>query len=49
MFFYKMANAQSRRNLMTKVRVNGVILKEVNEIKERVCRAFHALLFEMRD
>ena len=31
-----MANAQSIRNLMTKVRVNGPILTEVNEIKDSV-------------
>ena len=44
-----MANAHSRRNVMTKVRVNGAILMEVDGIKDGVCNAFHALLFEMGD
>ena len=39
-----MANARNRSNLMTKVRVNGATLTEVEEIKDMVCTVFHALL-----
>ena len=42
-----MANAQSRRNLLTKERVNGAILIEDDEIKDRVHRAYHFLLSKM--
>ena len=44
-----MANAHSRSNLLTKVRVNGALLAEVDDIKDRVCRAFHTLLAKSRD
>ena len=48
-FFHKMANAHSRSNLLTKVRVNGALLAEVDDTKDRVCRAFHTLLAKSRD
>lgn len=42
-----MANSHSRRNFITKIRVNGAILMEVGEIKDGKCKAFHVLLSEM--
>ena len=44
-----MTNACSRRNLLTKVRVNGTALTKDGEIKDGACRAFHAFPFETRD
>ena len=44
-----MANAHARRNLLTKVRTNGVTLIDDEEIKARVCNAYHTLLLEMGD
>ena len=44
-----MANAHARRNLLTKVRTNGVTLIYDEEIKARVCNAYHTLLLEMGD
>ena len=48
-FFHKMANVRARRNLLTKVRINGVIVIDDEEIKARVCRAYLTLLLEMGD
>ncbi|RVW83041.1 hypothetical protein CK203_042498 [Vitis vinifera] len=48
-FFHKMANAHARRNLLTKVRKNGVTLIDDEEIKARVCNAYHTLLLETGD
>ena len=47
--FHKIAIAQSRNNLLTKVRVNGALLTKVDEIKDGVRRAFHTLLSKSRD
>ena len=44
-----MANAHVRRNLLTKVRKNGVTLIDDEEIKARVCNAYHTLLLETGD
>ena len=44
-----MANAHTRRNLLTKVRTNGVTLIDDEEIKARVCNAYHTLLLETED
>lgn len=42
-----MANSRSRRNFITKIRVDGAILMEVSEIKDGKCKAFQVLLSEM--
>ncbi|WJZ98277.1 hypothetical protein VitviT2T_016814 [Vitis vinifera] len=44
-----MANAHARRNLLTKVKINGVTLIDEDEIKARVCRAYQALLSNSGD
>ena len=46
-----MVNTRSRRNLMTKVRVNDANLTKIDKIKDGVCNAFPALFFsqETRD
>ena len=44
-----MANAHVRRNLLTKVKINGVTLIDEDEIKARVCRAYQALLSNSGD
>ena len=43
-FFHRMANSNRRKNLLTKIKVNGVWLVEEAEIKQGVCRAFQQLL-----
>lgn len=48
-FFHKMANAHVRRNLLTKLRTNGVTLIDDEEIKARVSNAYHTLLLETGD
>ena len=44
-----MVNARARRNLLTKVRINGVILTDDEEIKVRVCKAYQTLFSKTRD
>ncbi|RVW27605.1 Transposon TX1 uncharacterized 149 kDa protein [Vitis vinifera] len=39
-----MANAKARRNFLSKIKVNGVNLSSVEDIKEGVCRAYQSLL-----
>ena len=48
-FFHKMANARARRNLLSKVKINGVTLTDKEEIKARVCRAYQTLLTKNGD
>ena len=48
-FFHKMTNAHARRNLLTKVKINGVTLTNEDEIKVGVCRAYQSLLLESGD
>ena len=43
-FFHKVANARRRRNFLAKLRVNGVLLTEEVDIKERVAIAFQSIL-----
>ena len=43
-FFHKMANARARRNLLSKVKINGVTLIDEEEIKVGVCRTYQTLL-----
>lgn len=45
-FLHKMANAHWRRKYLTKTRVNGEMLLEDVDIKERMTSAFYSLLFE---
>ena len=44
-----MANAMARRNFLSKIRVNGVSLSSIDEIKEGVYRAYQSLLSESGD
>ncbi|KAL6343121.1 hypothetical protein AAG906_019664 [Vitis piasezkii] len=44
--FHKMVNAHARRNLLTKVRTNGVTRLMMRRLKLRVCNAYHTLLLE---
>ena len=37
-YFHKMVNARARRNFLSKIRVNGVSLSSIDEIKEGVFR-----------
>ena len=39
-YFHKMANARARRNFLSKIKVNGVNLSSLAEIKEGVCNAY---------
>ena len=41
-----MANARARRNLLSKVKINGVTLTVEEDIKSGVCRAYRTLLLE---
>ena len=43
-YFHKMANAKARRNFLSKIRVNGVNLSSLEDIKEGVCSAYQSLL-----
>ena len=38
-FFHKMANARARKNLLSKVNINGNTLTSAEDIKDGVCRA----------
>ena len=44
-----MANARARRNLLSKVKINGVTLTVEQDIKSGVCRAYQTLLSENED
>ena len=44
-----MVNACARRNLLTRVRVNGVTLTANEEIKNGLYRTHHSLLLKMKD
>ncbi|RVW96497.1 LINE-1 retrotransposable element ORF2 protein [Vitis vinifera] len=44
-----MANARARRNFLSKIKVNGVNLSSLAEIKEGVCSAYQALLSDPGD
>ena len=44
-----MANARARRNLLSKVKINGVTLTVEQDIKSGVCRAYRTLLSENED
>ena len=35
-YFHKMANARVRRNFLSKIRLNGVTLSSIEDIKDRV-------------
>ena len=48
-FFHKMVNAHSRRNWLSKVKVNSCWHTEENEIKASVVGAFHDLFAEERE
>ena len=39
-----MTNARARRNLLSKVKINGVTLIDEEEIKVGVCRTYQTLL-----
>ena len=43
-FFHKMANSNSRRNCLKKIKVNGNCLSEDQEIQRGVMRAYQDLL-----
>ena len=43
-FFHKMANSNSRRNCLKKIKVNGNWLSEDHEIQRGVVRAYQDLL-----
>ena len=44
-----MANARARRNFLSKIRVNGVTLSSIEDIKDSVCRIYHSLLSKSGD
>ena len=44
-----MANARARRNILSKVKINGVALIDEEDIKSGVCRAYRTLLSENED
>ncbi|RVW98622.1 hypothetical protein CK203_032113 [Vitis vinifera] len=44
-----MANARARRNFLSKIRVNGVNLSSLEDIKEGVCRAYQSLISNSGD
>ncbi|RVW47728.1 Transposon TX1 uncharacterized 149 kDa protein [Vitis vinifera] len=48
-YFHKMANARARRNFLSKIKVNGVNLSSLAEIKEGVCNAYQTLLSDPGD
>ena len=48
-FFHKMANAKARKNLLSKVNINGNPLTSVEDIKDGVCRAYRTLLSKTED
>ncbi|RVW67638.1 Transposon TX1 uncharacterized 149 kDa protein [Vitis vinifera] len=48
-YFHKMANARARRNFLSKIKVNGVNLSSLAEIKEDVCNAYQTLLSDPGD
>ncbi|KAL6343049.1 hypothetical protein AAG906_017861 [Vitis piasezkii] len=48
-YFHKMANAKARRNFLSKIKVNGVNLSSLEDIKEGVCRAYQSLLSNSGD
>ena len=41
-----MANAKARRNFLSKIRVNGVTLFSIEDIKDSVCRTYQSLISE---
>ena len=43
-FFHKMANAQRRRNLLSRVKINGSWLTEENEVRNEMVNEFKLLL-----
>ena len=45
-YFHKMANARARRNFLSKIRVNGVTLSSIEDIKDSVCRTYQSLISE---
>ncbi|RVW91339.1 hypothetical protein CK203_035398 [Vitis vinifera] len=48
-YFHKMANARARRNFLSKIRVNGVTLSSIEDIKDSVYRTYQSLLSEFGD
>ena len=48
-YFHKMANARARRNFLSKIRVNGVTLSSIEDIKDSVYRTYQSLLSESGD
>ena len=44
-FFHKMANAHRRRNLLSRVKINGSWLTEENVVRNGVVNEFKLLLF----
>ena len=44
-----MANARARRNFLSKIKVNGVNLSSLEDIKEGVCRAYQSLISNSGD
>ena len=45
-FFHRMANAHSRRNWLSKLKVNGCWHIEDNDLKDSVVGVFHNLFLE---
>ena len=45
-FFHRMANAHSRRNWLSKLKVNGCWHAEENDLKDSVVGVFHNLFLE---
>ncbi|KAJ9708014.1 hypothetical protein PVL29_000195 [Vitis rotundifolia] len=48
-YFHKMANARARRNFLSKIKVNGVTLSSIEDIKDSVCRSYQSLLSDSGD
>ena len=44
-----LANAKARRNFLSKIRVNGVTLSSIEDIKDSVCRTYRSLISESGD
>ena len=44
-----MANAKARRNILSKVKINGVTLTNEEDVKSGVCRAYRTWLSENKD
>ena len=44
-----MANARARRNFLSKIKVNGMNLSSLADIKEGVCSAYQTLLSDPED